>query len=196
MKAKKILLSVLSVILLCCNQKPRSESNESQSENLFLTDSISQDMNNALFFDKGVSSFRILSMDKINGYEYESVETNYKVHYIIPDGHKQLGHYIARYTTTTIDNLGQEGQNRNIKIELYAFENPSKLVMKIDENCDELDILTDTYLTTIYGCCGAEDSYEIFDYKQKDGRCTQVGGQCTTKVFAKTCDSEARPAKP
>jgi len=31
---------------------------------------------------------------------------------------------------------------------------------------------------------------------RSDGRCTQVGGQCTTKVFAKTCDSEARPAKP
>jgi len=124
-------------------------------------------MNDALFFDEGMSSFRILSMDKMNGYEYETVETNYKVHYIIPDGYKQLGYYIAKYTNTTKDNLGQEGQNRNIKIELYAFENPSKLVMKIDENCDKLDLLTDTYLTTIYGCCGAEHSYEIFDYKQK-----------------------------
>lgn len=164
MRANKILLSVLSVGLLCCNPKPRSEP---QSENSFLTDTISQNMNDAIFFDKGVSSFRILSMDKMNGYEFETVETNYKVHFIIPDGHKQLGHHIAKYTTTTIVNLGQEGQNRNMKIELYAFENPSKLVMKVDKNCDKLDILTDTYLTTIYGCCGAEDSYEIFDFKHK-----------------------------
>jgi hypothetical protein len=158
MKKKILLLLLVSAVLFGCKSRTKSESNESQS----LVDTITQNTSDAIFSDDGVSSFYIFS-----GNDYKTVEVNYKVVYIIPDGYKKLGNYIAKYTTTTKVKWGEEGQDRNIKVELYDFENPSKLVMKIDKNCDELNLLIETYKTTIYGCCGAEENYEIFDYKHK-----------------------------
>ena len=114
-----------------------------------------------------MSNFHVLSRDKNTGYDYETVEINYKVVYIIPDGHKELENYVAKYTTKTKTCTGCEGQERNIKVEIYSFDEPDKSVMKIDTNCDELTLLTNTYKTTIYGCCASENIYEIFDYKQK-----------------------------
>jgi len=167
MKDKILLLVLVSVVLLGCKSKTRTQSDETQFEKPSFADTSSQKTSNAFFFDESVSSFQILSRDKDTGYEYETVEINYKVVYIIPDGYEELNNYIAKYTTRSKTCTGCEGQERNIKVELYSFDAPNKLVMKIDKNCDELILFTNTYKTTIYGCCASENIYEIFDYKHK-----------------------------
>ena len=154
MKEKILLLLLVSAFLFGSKSEIRSESNKSQP--------ISQNTNGAIFSNKGMAGIYIYSKN-----DYKTVAVNYNIVYITPDGYNEPRHFIAKYTTTTKVKWGYEGQDRNIKVELYDFENPTKLVMKIDKNCDRLDLWDDTYKTTIFGCCGAENSYEFFDYKQK-----------------------------
>ena len=167
MKDKILLLVLVSVVLLGCKSKTRTQSDETQLEKPSFADTINQKTNNAFFFDESLSSFYVLSRDKNTGYDYETVEINYKVVFIIPDGYKELENYIAKYITRSKTCTGCEGQERNIKVELYSFDAPNRLVMKIDKNCDELTLFTSTYKTTIYGCCASENIYEIFNYKHK-----------------------------
>ena len=156
---KKVsLLLFISIVFFCCNQRAR----ESQSANKVIDSKTDE----AYFSDESKSNFYILSKVETKGYEYQSVETNYKVVFIIPDGYKKLEHYIAKYTTTTKTCTACEKADRNIKVEIFSIEKPSKLVMEIDKNCDKLDLFAQTYKTTVYGCCGSENSYEIFDYQQ------------------------------
>jgi len=154
-----------SIVLLACKPKTTSVTNELQSDNLFFVEN--QVMDSPPFFDKSISSFQILSGNEKTGYDYQTIEVNYNVVFIILDGRKELEHYIAKYTTTTKTCTGCEGVERNIKVEIYSFEDNSKPVMEIDKNCDKLEIFVDTYKTTIYGCCGAENNYEFFDFKHK-----------------------------
>ena len=136
-----------------------------QSENTSFADTISQKLDNAFFSDESIANFYVLSFEDGKGYVYKTVEINYITVFIIPDGYKNLEHFIAKYTTTTKACTGCEEKERNIKVDIYSFDKPSKLVHTIDLNCDKLDLKTDTYQTTVYGCCGSENIYEIFDYK-------------------------------
>ena len=167
MKNKFLLLLLIGVVLLGCNLKTKNQSNEPQLDTPSFADTTSQKTSNVFSIDESVSSFHILSGDNKMGYDYETVEINYKVVFIIPNGHKKLEHYIAKYTTKTKTCTGCEGQERNVKVEIYSFDAPNKLVMEIDKNCDELTLFTNTYKTTIYGCCADENIYEIFDYEHK-----------------------------
>ena len=68
-----------------------------------------------------------------------------------------------------------EGQERNIKVKIKSFDKPSENVLEIDQNCDDIDLQNHTYRTVKYGCCGALNHYEVFDYTNKkiiegDGR--------------------------
>ncbi len=164
---KVLLLLLFGTVLLGCKPKTSVESGESQSpEKPLLADTVNQKVSNALFSDESMSSFHILSGDENSGYDYKTVEVNYKVVFIIPDGHNVLEHYIAKYTATTKTCTGCEVGGRNIKVEIYSFEKPPKLMMTTDKNCDNIEFSSDTYKTTVYGCGEGEDSYEIFDYKQ------------------------------
>ncbi len=162
-----LLLALIGIMFVGCNSRTNVESDKSQSGNSFVSDTVKQKADNALFSDESMSRFQIFSGDEDTGYDYKTIEVNYKVVFIIPDGRKELEHYIAKYTATTKTCTGCEGRERNIKVEIYSFEKPSKPVLTIDKNCDQIDLSADTYQTTVYGCYQDEDSYEIFDYKQK-----------------------------
>jgi len=164
---KILLLVLVSAMLLSCKSKTRNQSNDLQLAKPSYTDTTSQITSNAFFFDESVSRFHVLSREKDTGYDYETVEINYKVVNIIPDGYKELENYIAKYITRTKKCTGCEGQDRNIQVEIYSFDATNKLVMKVEKNCDELTFFTSTYKTTIFGCCASENIYEIFDYKHK-----------------------------
>jgi hypothetical protein len=152
-------------VLFGCKPKTTTENNALQTDSLPLVEN--HEINNPSFFDKSISGFQIISGNKQTGYDYQTVEVTYDVLFLILDGHKELVHYIAKYTTTTKTCTGCEGVERNIRVEIYSFEDNSKPVMEIDKNCDKLEIFVDTYKTAIYGCCGAENSYEVFDFRHK-----------------------------
>jgi len=166
MQTRKILLALLvSGVLVSCNTQTKTESNKLQTENQFFADTTNKKTQNAFFSDESTSSFYVISGNKEKGYVYQTVEINYAVLYNIPDGYK--GYNVAKYIMTTTMDQAVEFPERNIKVEIYPFENPSKLIMKIDKDCDRIDLLDNTYKTTINGCCGNENVYEIFDYKHK-----------------------------
>lgn len=156
---------LITIILFGCKSKTTNESNELQTDNLHFVEN--QEIHDQSFFDKSITSLQVLSGNEKTGYDYQTVEVNYNIVFIILYGHKNLEHYIAKYTTTTKTCTGCEGVERSIKVEIYSFKDNSKPVLEIDKNCDKLEILTNTYKTTIYGCCGAEASYEIFDFKHQ-----------------------------
>ena len=156
----KFFLSLfVSVVLFNCQSKT---GNEKLSGNLFLADTVK----NGFFSDGTMSGFHVIANEG-NNYTYKTVEISYQVVYIIPDGYNELAHYIAKYTTTTKTCTACEKPDRNIKVELYSFDEPPKLVMTIDEDCDKIGFFPNVYKTTVNGCCGSENTFEIFDYKQK-----------------------------
>jgi hypothetical protein len=94
------------------------------------------------------------------------VETSFKpAHIQLKDF--DVRRYFAHFTITTVKWTGVEGQERNIKIKIKAFDNPSKTVVEINKNCDDIDLQTTMYKTIKYGCCGNVNHYEIFNYENK-----------------------------
>jgi hypothetical protein len=152
-------------VLFGCKPKITIGNNELQADTLPLVEK--QEINNPAFFDESISSFQILSEKEKRWYDYQTVEVNYDVVSIWLSEFKELKKYIAKYITTTKVRAGYEGAERNIKVEIYSFEDNTKPLMEIDKNCDKVEIFVHTYKTTIYGCCGAEESYELFDFKHK-----------------------------
>jgi len=195
-----LLLLFITTLLFTCKPKPKTESNESQSETLSIVDtvpcieldepqseiissedSVSQEKTNDFrqektsdyFYDKSTSSFEIFSEGVDAGLGYRKVEVYYKEVFLIPDGYEN-GKYLAKYTKTTEQFTGMDVPYKsNIKVEVYPFEKFPKLLLKIDKNCDVLEFCrflyshSDSYKTTIYGCCAIENTHEIFDFKHK-----------------------------
>src|SRR4030095_11832529 len=157
---KQLLLpGILALLFFSCNDKPQPEK--------ITAAEIKKDSTNDKYSDSGQSSFTILSVDSNSGYEFKTVETNYKTAYLDPDGDKDFDHYIAKYTTTTKSCTGCEQQERMIKVELNSFKAPAKTILTIEQKCDDLLLDATTYKTTKYGCCGAEDQLAIYDYRKK-----------------------------
>ena len=119
-----------------------------------------------IYFDSEASSFEIPQWENDEDFEYcyKIVEVNYIVKGIDLDSSE---YYIAKYITTTKSCMGYENSNKNIKIELRAFDNPQKSVLNIEKNCDKITLGFQTYKTTIYGCCEMPDYFEVFNYKHK-----------------------------
>lgn len=158
---KHLLLPIIITILLhSCTNKPHSE-NFSASENKTAS-------SKNIYTNTGESSFTITSGDTSNdGYDYETVEVNYKTDYIALDGDRDFKHYFAKYTTTTKSCTACEQPERNIKVELNAFDDPKKTALTIQQDCDDLTLDAHTYKTAKYGCCGAEDHLAVYDYNNK-----------------------------
>lgn len=117
----------------------------------------------SIYTETAESKFEILSKKPRNAFVYKTVESNFKpvsIQLRDYDSHE----YFANITTTTKKWTSVEGQERNIRIQIKAFENPSKTVVEINKNCDDIDLQTIFYKTVKYGCCGHENHYEIFDY--------------------------------
>ena len=120
------------------------------------------------YSDSGTASIEILQLkdedfdDENFEYCYKIIDVNYKVLEIDLDSSEL---YIAKYITTTKSCPGFENANKNIKIELRAFDKPQEIVFSIDKKCDEIKLDYRTYKTIIYGCCDMPSYFEIFDYK-------------------------------
>jgi len=108
----------------------------------------------------GESTFQITSVDQ--GIEYKSTESTYKVFYMVESG-KSVD-YLARYKTTTIKNLSQEGQDRTIEVTISPLNQLSLVKYKIKQDCDQLDLLNEYYKTYKYGCCLMPDVVSLYDY--------------------------------
>lgn len=98
----------------------------------------------------------------VNG-EDENVETeinniNYSENYL--NYQNELNHYILKTTHLTKSVRGQEGQYSSIKVEIFNIPD-SKLISTIETESDDISFFTDFYKTGKYGCCGAEDYYEL-----------------------------------
>jgi hypothetical protein len=120
----------------------------------------------SIFTETGESKFEILSKQPRNAFVYKTVESNFKpvsIQLRDYDTHE----YFANITTTTKKWTSVEGQERNIRIKIKAFDNPSKTVVEINKNCDDIDLQTTMYKTIKYGCCGNVNHYEIFNYENK-----------------------------
>jgi hypothetical protein len=120
----------------------------------------------SIFTETAESRFEILSQKSKNDFVYRTVESNFK-----PVGIQleefDARRYFANVTTTTEKWTGAEGQERNIKIKIKAFDNPSKTIIEINKNCDDIDLQNHLYKTVKYGCCGHVNHYKIFDYENK-----------------------------
>lgn len=116
----------------------------------------------SIYTETAESKFEILS----NAFVYKTVESNFKpvsIQLRDYDRHE----YFANITTTTKKWTSVEGQERNIRIKIKAFDNPSKTLVEINKNCDDIDLQTKLYKTIKYGCCGNVNHYEIFNYDNK-----------------------------
>lgn len=126
--------------------------------NFAITKSFSQSRNTKEFDE---STFQIISVDK--GIEYKSVESTYKTFYKF-ESEKSDYYYLARYKTTTIKNLSQEGQDRTIEVTVSPLNKLSLVKYKIKQDCDQLDLFNDYYKTIKYGCCLLSTEVRLFDY--------------------------------
>lgn len=108
----------------------------------------------------GESTFQITSVDK--GIEYKSVESTYKVFYMVESG-KSVD-YLARYKTSTIKNLSQEGQDRTIEVTISPLNQLNLVKYKIKQDCDQLDLFDEYYKTFKYGCCLQSTEVRLYDY--------------------------------
>jgi hypothetical protein len=88
---------------------------------------------------------------EINNISYSENYLNYQ---------NDLSHYILKTTHLTKTHRGQEGQYSSIKVEIFNIPD-SKLISTIETESDDISIFTDFYKTGKYGCCGAEDYYEL-----------------------------------
>lgn len=118
----------------------------------------------SIFIETAESRFEILSQKPNNDFVYKTVESNFKpVHIQLKDF--DVRSYFAHFTITTEKWLSAEGQERNIRIKIKAFDEPSKTIIEINKNCDDIDLQTNLYKTVKYGCCGNVNHYAIFDYE-------------------------------
>jgi len=117
-----------------------------------------------IYSDSGTSSIEIPLWENDGNFEYcyKIIDVNYKVLEIDLDSSEL---YIAKYITTTKSCPGFENANKNIKIELRAFDKPQKIVFSMNKKCDEIKLDYRTYKTIIYGCCDMPSYFEVFDYK-------------------------------
>jgi hypothetical protein len=155
MKQIPIILLV-TIQLAGCVDKSKPVSNDNSEQ---------PDTTKSIYSDSGLSRFEILSGDDATGYDFKTVETNYKLVYLDLDG--DLKHYFAKYVTTTRTCTGCEEPQRNIEVKLNSFDNPATTVRTINHDCDDLILDVDTYKTIDYGCCGGEDQLEIYSYDRK-----------------------------
>lgn len=157
---KQLLLpGIIALLLSSCSDKPQQEQAPDNGNR--------EDSTTNKYTDSGQSTFSILAIDSNSGYEFKTVETNYKTAYIDPDGDKNFDHYIAKYTTTTKSCTGCEQQERIVHVELTSFKEPHKNILTIEQKCDELALDATTYNTIKYGCCGAENQLAIYNYGNK-----------------------------
>lgn len=125
------------------------------------------DTTKVIYSDYGQSTFILTSGDSISGYEFQTVETNYKLVYIALHDYRSLKHYFAKYTTNSKTCIGCEGQERTIRVGLNSFDNPQKTELTIEQDCDDLTLDVRNYKTAKYGCCANEDQLAIYDYNNK-----------------------------
>jgi hypothetical protein len=119
----------------------------------------------SIFTETAESRFEILSQKSKNGFVYRTVESSFKP--VSIQLKEEMPRYFANITTTTEKWTGVEGQERNIRIKIKAFDNPSKTIIEINKNCDDIDLQTNLYKTIKYGCCGHVNHYEIFNYENR-----------------------------
>jgi hypothetical protein len=141
------------VLLIACGEK--SGNGESDKSTV-----------DRIFHEEALSKFEILEKKEVSGYTYSTVESNYRpvpVQLVKFDERQYFAHLI----TITKRSTAMEGQDRNIKVKISAFDKPAENVVEIDRDCDDIDLLNNTYRTVKYGCCGALNHYEIFNYNNK-----------------------------
>lgn len=121
---------------------------------------------NSIYKETVESKFEIISKSREVGNTYRSVESNFKPVSIQLEKFDQR-RYFANIITTTKASTAWEGAERNIKIKIRSFDDPTKTIVEIDKDCDNIDLQNDTYTTVKYGCCTGTDHYAIFDYNNK-----------------------------
>ena len=117
-----------------------------------------------IYSDSGTSSFEILSYDEKQGvYYYKTVEIRYGIEDVeYFDLDRRL---FAKYITTTKSCPECAPPDRNVTVELRAFDNPQEIILRIDKKCDEIKLDWQTYQTITYPCCDWVGMFEMFDYK-------------------------------
>jgi len=121
--------------------------------------------NQSIFTETAESKFEILSKKGKNDFTFKSIASNFKPVSIQLEKF-DVRRYFANITTTE-KWTGVEGQERNIRIKIKAFDNPSKTIIEINKNCDDIDLQNHLYKTVKYGCCGHVNHYEIYNYENK-----------------------------
>ena len=120
----------------------------------------------SIFTETAKSEFEILSKRDKNGFDYKIVASNFKPVSIQLEEF-DVRRYFAYIVTTTEKCTCVEGQERNIRIKIKAFDNPSNTIIEINKNCDAIDLQNHFYKTVKYGCCGHVNHYEIYDYENR-----------------------------
>jgi hypothetical protein len=137
----------------------------SKDSSYSFADTISPKVKGTSFSGEDVASFQILSSRRG---EYKTVEVDYKVVSIMPAGYNRTGNFVAKYTKTATGYMGDfDCYSWDVKVEIYDFAEPSKLVMTIDKNCGRLDLDNYAYVAEYYSCGDMSGSYEIFDYRHR-----------------------------
>ena len=121
----------------------------------------------SIFTETAESKFEILSKEPKNAFVYRTVESTFTpVSIQLEEFDTQK--YFADITTTTKKWTSVEGQDRNIRVKIKAFDNPSKTIIEINKNCDDIDLQTNLYETVKYGCCGQVNHYELYNYENQE----------------------------
>lgn len=147
-----LILLFLTFGLLSCNNNSKTAKPKNSSEA------------KSIYSENIESKFDILSKKDEIGYTYKSIESNFKKVSIQLEKF-DVKQYFANIITTTKTSTSLEGQERNVKIRIKSFDNPTKTIIEINKDCDNIDLQNHTYKTVKYGCCGSLNNYEIFDYK-------------------------------
>jgi len=111
--------------------------------------------NNATFKDSSGSYVRVTTVR--DSVITETNNVSYSEEYL---NHHELSNYIVKKTQKVIKHRGEEGQNSEIKIDIFNITD-SKKINSFELQADDIKFFTDFYQTTKFGCCGAEDYFEL-----------------------------------
>jgi len=125
--------------------------------NFSFTKTFSQTRNK---IEVGESTFQLISVEE--GIKYKSVESTYKVFYMVESG--KSDNYLARYKTSTTENRSEETPDRTIEVTISPLSQLNFIKYKIKQDCDELDLLNGYYKTIKYGCCLQSTEVRLYDY--------------------------------
>lgn len=170
-KLSSILMFVSASFIYSCSNSDKNQSSNSDSNNSSNSTENKKgdelDDMKKLYDETAKAKVEIFKHNEEGiGNVFRFTGVTYEPHYLLLNK-SDFDYYIAQFTTTTIFMEGAEGQQRIFNVKIKDKTNASKVLVEINQECDEIKLESTTYKTISYGCCGAPTVYEIYDYNNR-----------------------------